>query len=472
MCDTRPHPTHPPSFEPSTVEAFHFVRREFDECTGVATLVYAFAPHGPTFREEIVFPPMERVPLDAHRRAALERCLDLLHLVAGISYYKAALPETIRVETGPLTPDMARFLDTLYLHGLGELAFRNGVDLRGRIHFPASGETSTEPPPRLELARRTAIPVGGGKDSIVTIEALARAGEPRVLLSVGDPEPIRAVSEVAGSGRIVLSRRLAPELLELNRRGAINGHVPISAILGSIFAVAAVLYDFDAAALSNERSADEGNLVWDGFEINHQYSKSSRFEKDFQALLDAHVLPGFHYFSFLRPFSELAITALFSQANPRYRKVFRSCNAAFRLDESMRARRWCCDCPKCRFVFLALAPFLAKPEMVDIFGADLLDDPAQAKGFEALFGLGEHKPFECVGEVRECVAALALLARSPEWREDLLVARFAERILPEVDADALLREAFEVGSRETLPSHFRALLPTLPTLLEARHADR
>jgi hypothetical protein len=450
------------TFDPDTVRIFRFVAYELDEAAATVRLHYAFDP-GPAFTEEIAFAG-GRLPESPAGRAALDRVLRHLHLVAGISYYKAAVPPEIAIETGPISLETARFLERLYLFGLGEFAYRNGVDLAGRIRFPSSGDLEENVrPPRCELPRRTAVPVGGGKDSVVTIEALKKAGEPIVLFSVGDYEPIREVSRVAGVPRLVVRRRIAPELLELNRRGALNGHVPISAILAFILAAAAILYGFDAAALSNERSADAANLVWNGLEINHQYSKSSAFERDFGALLRDRLLPGFRYFSFLRPFSELAVTALFSRVPREYHEVFRSCNAAFRLDEARRGRRWCRDCPKCRFVFLALAPFLPRDETLRIFGGNLLDDESQAAGFADMLGLGAHKPFECVGEVDECLAALHLLASSPEWSGDRLVRRFADAVLPAIgDPGRLVDEALRPGSSESLPAAFRRMLPEVP----------
>jgi hypothetical protein len=85
-------------------------------------------------------------------------------------------------------------------------------------------------------------------------------------------------------------------------------------------------------------------------------------------------------------------------------------------------------------VFLALAPFMSKPRLVGIFGRNLLDDPAQTAGYDALLEFQDHKPFECVGEGRESRAAMNALATRPEWREDALVERFAKEIRPQLDA--------------------------------------
>jgi hypothetical protein len=88
-------------------------------------------------------------------------------------------------------------------------------------------------------------------------------------------------------------------------------------------------------------------------------------------------------------------------------------------------------------VFLALAPFMPKPRLVGIFGRNLLDDPAQTAGYDALLEFQDHKPFECVGEGKESRAAMAALAERPEWREDDIVERFAREIRPQLDATEL-----------------------------------
>lgn len=455
---------------PPVFQTFRFVSFEWQPATCRVALHYALDDL--PFVEEIVFEGATS-PTDGDAQLALERCLRHLHLAAGVSYYKAALPPEIVVENAPLTRSTAAFFEDLYLHGLGELAFNHKIDLRGGIRFPSTETSNTEKKDgdnpglsQVRLPRRTAVPVGGGKDSIVTIEALKAANEPMVLFSVGDYEPIRATAAAAGVERIVVRRRISKALLDLNRRGAINGHVPISAIIAFITAAAAVLYGFDAAALSNERSADEPNLVWNGWPINHQYSKSSAFETAFDELIRNDVLPGFRYFSFLRPLSELAITAAFSRVDPVYRKVFRSCNTAFRLDEARRGTHWCGDCPKCRFVFLALAPFMKRHELVDIFGADLLNDESQIDGFAELLELDNHKPFECVGEVRECRAAFVHIGDLAGWQTGAVV----KALLPRLDRATVpsLTEILQPREASTVPQRFRSMLPAIP---EPRHGD-
>ena len=256
----------------------------------------------------------------------------------------------------------------------------------------------------------------------MALECLRAGGEDLTLFALGDAEPIAACIAAAELPYIRVRRRIDPTLFELNKAGAFNGHVPITGILSAIALASAVLAGFDAVVMSNEHSASAPNLTVDGVGINHQFSKSLDFETALADYIARTITPSIAYFSLLRPLAEIEIARRFAQC-PRYFGVFRSCNTAFRQLPDERGRQWCGNCPKCRFVFLALAPFVAKVRLSAIFGGDLLDDESQADGFAELCGWRSHKPFECVGELAESAAALAYLAQSSEWAGDRVVRR-------------------------------------------------
>ncbi|MGA9422412.1 MAG: UDP-N-acetyl-alpha-D-muramoyl-L-alanyl-L-glutamate epimerase [Rhodanobacteraceae bacterium] len=419
--------------DPRAARAFRFVRRSCVD--GVAELVYAF-DDGPELIERIRFP--DAPALRSERRIAFESALDLLHLIAGLSYYKAGAPPEVVVEGNRPDVETANFLDALYLHGLAEFAFHNKLDLRGRIRFPAGDET----PPRRDafgsprLDRQTLVPIGGGKDSLVSIEMLKQADEPATAVWIGNSPLIAACAERTGLPSLNIGRELSPILFDYNRAGAYNGHVPVTAINSAILTVAAVLYGFDAVAFSNERSASSATLEYDGQAVNHQWSKGWEFERRFHDLVKSRVASGVGYFSLLRPLSELAVAARFART-ARYDDAFSSCNRNFRLLGPRPADRWCGQCPKCHFVFLALAPFMPKPRLLAIFGRNLLDDSDLTDHFDALLEYRRHKPFECVGEGLESRAAMFALSQRPEWREDAIIARFADVVAPQLDPGTL-----------------------------------
>ncbi|MBL8300527.1 MAG: endonuclease domain-containing protein [Rhodanobacteraceae bacterium] len=446
---------HVPLSDPRKAEVFRFVRADYAD--GEARLVYAF-DDDLELVERIVFP--QAPALLPERAAAFTTALKLLHLIAGVSYYKAGVPRQIRIDHGALDAQTAELLDALYLHGLGEFAYQNGLDLSECIHFPRAGTAAPAPAPVLGLPTRSLLPVGGGKDSLVSAELLKQHGENTTAVWVGNSPLIAACVAATGLPGLNITRQLAPELFEYNKAGAWNGHIPVTAINSAILVVAALLYGYDTVVFSNERSASSATLEYDGRAVNHQWSKGWEFEQMLAAWVRAQVAADLNYCSLLRPLSELAVTRLFAR-ELRYDAVFSSCNRNFRILGPRPVDRWCGQCPKCHFVFLALAPFVPKPRLLNIFGRNLLDDESQQQGFDALLEFREHKPFECVGEGRESRAALQALSQRPEWREDALVARFRSVVLPQLDATELALEPL------LQPAGPHAVPPRLAGILDA-----
>jgi hypothetical protein len=430
-------------FDPARYDAFRFIARDLD-AQGKVTLSYALDEEI-AFVEQLQLPIASREQLSEADIEQVQPLLSLLHWVAGVSYFKTALPPQIVSDTTPPSPAVATLLEALYSEGLGELAYTNSLPGLPSPRF--DGGASATPPvtaaasiaqpsdttPEETKPQRILVPVGGGKDSAVAIEIVRQSGCELALFSIGDAAPIMRTVAAAGLPHLLARRTLDPALPALNDAGAFNGHVPITAIVTCVALLTAALNGFDAVAMANERSASAGNVVWDGVEVNHQFSKGLRAERLLSAAL-AEVAPGLRSFSVLRPASELAIARAFARSE-RYHDAFTSCNAIFRLDPALRAASWCCDCPKCRFVFLALAPFSEPAHLRAVFGRDLLAEDDQFDGFALLTATGGHKPFECVGEEQESLAAIRLLARDERWRGHNVVARLAAEVLPRFSAD-------------------------------------
>ncbi len=411
-------------FDPSSVRAFRAIRWQFDETSGIATFEYALVSDTQKwpFTEHIAFPPNPSAPLTPARRAVVDRLLAHLFVAAAISYYKAAAPPLIQIEQGSYADAEIDFHRLVLERGLGEYCFHNGLDLlRPHFEYRSTESDRAAPVEGLALDGAPLIPVGGGKDSCVTIEA-HRAAHP-TLITVNRYPVIQAVIDAAELPDLLVRRTIDARLLELNHQGALNGHVPITTIVSLCVLIAAVMHGHPEVIMSNERSASEGNVVYRGVEINHQWSKSVELEEALQRLL-ATITPELTWSSYLRPWSELAIVDRFVRTGQRYLDVFSSCNAAFRLDPTRRTTRWCGRCPKCQFVFLALATVLPRATLEHVFGNDLFLT-SQTDGFEALLGLTESKPFECVGESGECRVALRVIAERDEWRDHPVVAELA-----------------------------------------------
>jgi hypothetical protein len=443
MTKTKTEPAVP---DPRKAQWFQYTRCDFDPEQGVASLVYRFE-NGPELVERLRF-PYAPWPPEASRQFAFQQALRLLHLVSGVSYYKAGLSHELRLTQQSPDPQLATFLTELYVQGLAEFAYVNQVDISSRLGF--SGKGASPAATDLILPARALLAMGGGKDSLVGLHLLQRAGIEVQPVCVGRSSLIGDTVKAAGLPLLRIERTLAPELAEMNRLGAWNGHVPVTAINSAILLCASILYGFAYVVFSNERSADEATLVLsDGTAVNHQYSKGSAFETDFRELIASHISPDIEYFSILRTFSELEIVRRFC-ALSEFHYVYSSCNRNFHLDGARIKSRWCLDCPKCRFAALSLALFLSPGKVSGIMGGDLLDRDEQADGFRALCGLGRDKPFECVGEAGESRAAMAALAVSDDWQNHAVVNALKSEL--EKVAIPSLPELLESSGDHSIPN--------------------
>ena len=317
-----------------------------------------------------------------------------------VSYWKIACPRKVVVKPFALTESQKTFWKKLYYNGLGEFLYLNSITVaetdlmdlesQGEKPFSKAG---------LPLEEKTLVPVGGGKDSVVTLECL-RGEMPVIPLMVNPRGATLNCVKTAGYGEndfIVINRTLDPMMLKLNAEGYLNGHTPFSALLAFISILVAFGRRSKYIALSNENSANESTVP--GTNINHQYSKSIEFESDFRNYVAENLNDKVQYFSFLRPLSELQIAKLFSECEA-YHSVFRSCNVGSKTDS------WCGHCPKCLFTWIILSPFLSRGKLTAIFGKDLMADESLRPILEELNGTAAVKPFECVGTVEEVQACL------------------------------------------------------------------
>ncbi|GID29176.1 hypothetical protein C8E87_1133 [Paractinoplanes brasiliensis] len=381
-------------------DVMRFPSYAFDPATGVATFDYVLDGPSPLrFTETITLPVS-----DGPAPPALTRVLGLLHVVAGVSYFKVGAPARV-IAPEPVAPAVADFFTAVYTKGMAEYAYRNQLPHVLELVVETPGVLPAAAPVDNSQGRPLSA-VGGGKDSIVTLEILRAAGLDPVPFSVNPNPVIVNVNAASGLPALAARRKLDPRLFELNKAGALNGHIPVTAINSLIAIATAVWHGLGPVVMSNERSASDPNLIWNGHEVNHQWSKGVEAEGLLRAAVTAHAGLTEPYFSLLRSLSELHIAQLFAR-HTQYDDVVTSCNKAFKLHDP--TARWCGDCPKCRFVYLAMAPAMDRARLNKIFGHDLFADTAQLPGFLELLGIDAHKPFECVGEVEESLVALSML---------------------------------------------------------------
>lgn len=361
-----------------------------------------------TIGEEITFrPTLQIVPRAFYRFDSLSKeQLDLLVFHIGmielISYWKCTCSPKVIIKPAKLSDKQIAFFKKLYYYGLGEFFYLNEIQV-SQTDFMQIESASDWILPRqhFDLKDECIVPIGGGKDSVVTLELLRNIFDVTPMIINPRGATIHCVEKggFTMNDTIEVKRTIDPKLLELNSKGYLNGHTPFSAMLAFVTLLCSAVTQKKHIALSNESSANESTVP--DSTVNHQYSKSLEFEKDFREYTAEFISPDFNYFSFLRPLSELQIASLFARL-PQYHSVFRSCNAGSKTDI------WCGNCPKCLFAFIILSPFIEPKKMTRIFGRNLLDDKQMQLYFDQLTGKDKTKPFECVGTIDEVQTALML----------------------------------------------------------------
>lgn len=429
-------------FNSSDVVTFRYVHIAIDYNDAQSiTVLFEYSLDGVGGRQIVACTESYQFPAPANglspaRREAFERLAEHLGLAAGLSYYKLAAPPNVEIadtySVDGFTVDEIGFHRRLLARGLGEFSFVNGLDAELSPRYGFRCVAPKSPVTGLDPDAGPLLPVGGGKDSCVSIEALrdAAGSDPTfspTLITVNRYPVIADVIRDSNLPDLAVQRKLDEKLGVLNAQGALNGHVPATAIVSLAVLCAAALHGHAEVVMSNERSASEGNVTYRGVEINHQWSKSEESERAISELV-ASVAPELTYFSLLRPLSELSIARRFAATCQRYFASFSSCNAAFRLDPARRTSRWCGQCPKCQFVYLALATTLERDVLEGIWGSELFASSPE-EGFCALLGLREWKPFECVGEIGECRVALRMVADNPAWAGHPVLERLKAQLM-------------------------------------------
>ena len=410
---------------------------------GESTLVGHYELDGRHFSEEVAFENAGSL-----RRPAVEAVAGLWYLIAGLSYFKAGA--ALRVDLGDaVVGDAGRALVEAALHdGLGEFAFRNNLPLDDVV--VEGGTTASSYQASLDPTR-VLIPFGGGIDSVVTTESLAHLDRTLFIMSPasGRFAPLEATAAMTGLDVVRATRHLDPQILR-GDDNFFNGHVPVTAMVTLLAAVAAVASGRGGVAMSNEHSASAPNLRWKNRDINHQWSKSWVAEELIGAALGERVGGDLVVASFLRDRSELWVAQRFAQAT-QYHHVFRSCNRAFTQRLGERAPTWCGVCDKCLFINLILAPFIDRGELREIFASEPLSDARLDQPLRSLVGLGmTHKPFECVGDPDESAVALRWVSELPQWRDDPRLGELARLTSPDRDFSELL----QLQGSSRVPTHW------------------
>jgi hypothetical protein len=377
-----------------------------------------------------------------------------LGLIEAFSYWKATASPTIEVHAGGLNEEQIRWWHDLLSHGMGEYFYRNDIDFTPADFVKIVSKGDTQPPnPYLEvLPERSLLTIGGGRDSALAAGLLRKSGHHFACMMLNPSSAARDIAaQVSSTKPIVIHRTICSELLDLNRRGFLNGHTPFSAYLAFLGAACLLLYGYSNVIVANERSSDEGNVNYRGSDINHQYSKSLPFEGRFDAYLRQYLVASGRYFSLVRPLYELQIGRLFSNF-PEFFDVFKSCNRN-------RSASWCGQCPKCVSVFLTMYPFVPYATLLRIFGQDLFHREGTIPILRELAGF-EVKPFECVATTKEILGALSLsMSKIRGNKEPLpIVLQYASEHIPGVNDAHAVAEILDAYGPHRMSAEFERSL--------------
>ena len=340
--------------------------------------------------------PLNNIDIKTKDNEFINELIFHIGLVELISYWKCSCPPNVIIEAGYLNEEQINWFKKLYYYGLGEFFYTNNITNTETdfMNITVKHEKTTFNP--TFNGTGTLIPIGGGKDSCVTLELLSHQKDNSCFII--NPKPVTLecakLANYNNNNTITPIRKIDKRLIELNNEGFLNGHTPFSSMVAFLSYLTAYLYDKKYIALSNESSANESNV--EGTKINHQYSKTYEFETDFNYYTKKYFNIDILYFSLLRPLSEYQIGMLFSKYE-KYHPIFKSCNVGSKGE----TWKWCCDCPKCLFVYSILSPHLYKEKLINIFTKDMFENKELLNTFIELLGRGANKPFECVGTYEE-----------------------------------------------------------------------
>jgi UDP-N-acetyl-alpha-D-muramoyl-L-alanyl-L-glutamate epimerase len=406
-----------------------------------------------SFSPEIVFEPVPDSPHPLHEQS-LHNAVFHLGLIESLSYWKATASPVIEVHAGSLNGHQVSWWEDLLMRGMGEFFFRNKIDFTGddfvKIKAKPNGHYDT--PDSNPLPPRSLLTIGGGRDSALAAALLRQSDQEFACMMLNPSSAARKIARyVTVSDPVIVRRAISPELLELNRRGYLNGHTPFSAYLAFLGTVCLLLNGYSNLIVANERSSDEGNVHYRGHDINHQYSKTLEFETKFDEYLRKYLVTEARYFSLVRPLYELQIGKLFANYADFF-QLFKSCNRT-------RSESWCGQCPKCLSVFLTMYPFVPSAALVSIFGRNLLDSEESIPIVRELAGL-EIKPFECVATVAETTAALALAITQFKNNSQHLppVLQYAVRHIPGVNETHSASMLLAAYGPHRIPQEFESFL--------------
>ncbi len=439
---------------------FNFERYTFNEITWEATFCYNF-DEDLFFEEKICFFDEHFQKRNDMNIKIINNILLHIHIALWISYYKFYPTKNLILKTWNLETEWLNFWKKFYLNGLGEFFYRNNIDPNWLLNFECQSDIIFEKI-NFNTSEKYLVPIGWWKDSIVSIELLKKMWKniDGVTFAVNDNILYENTAIHARIKRLFIKRYIN-DYKNLIEAWYYNWHVPITGMIAFVLELTCYIYDYKYIVLSNEKSANFWNTLWKWVEINHQWSKSLDFEKDFGNYVSKYIWNNVKYFSLLRPLYELKIAKLFAIYAKKYFTSFSSCNTNFKIFKKENnwklpeQKYWCNNCPKCAFVYSILRPFLSSSETISIFWKELYDEKKLETLFRELAWISWIKPFECVGTNEEVILAMKMAYEKWEWKKPFILEIFQNEL-----HSHMTREKYEILERKIfIPDYEENIIP-------------
>jgi hypothetical protein len=396
-----------------------------------------------------------KFPVSLKETTSQKASLRALHIALGVSYYKIFVSPIIQ-HPYDMDQSEADFWNDVWVNGLGEFLYVNKLPV-GRIakFKPQSGILIRDAFDESTYANKAILGIGGGKDSIVAGELMKECGIELNGFVMATGEQLgqaKAVADTMGVALAVVERNLDKQLLELQEMpDAHKGHIPISLIFGLVGAAIGIANSNAYVVVANEASSSLPRIKDNP--VNHQWSKSYKFEQSLQKFIKGYISTNLTYFSAVRPLTSVAIAKIFANYS-QYFEVFTSDNYVFRIDPAKRPNsRWSLESPKSLSSFILLAPWLNEVDMLRTFGRNFLNETSLERLFLELTGQSGHPPLDCVGTVEELVLSLNLIAKQYKFSDSHLIKLALERkiIDPDKDWKAELSNMLVLQSEQAFP---------------------
>jgi hypothetical protein len=131
-------------------------------------------------------------------------------MVELVSYWKSVCSPTIVVKPYSLTSEQIKFWKKLYFNGLSEFFYLNGINASKEDFVLIQSDSDKT------LAKATfdnddsfIVPIGGGKDSVVTLELLSQAGKDICPMIINPRGATTECAAIAGYDREAFIEMLA-----------------------------------------------------------------------------------------------------------------------------------------------------------------------------------------------------------------------------------------------------------------------